>query len=366
MSMNRFSCCGCAACAACCKKDAISMIQDEEGFVYPKIDLNKCTHCGLCRKICSFKKAQGCRVAIDEPINENVKVYVGRNCNSEIVEKSRSGGVFTALSDVVLREGGGIYGVIVDDNLEVVHTCAHSFEGRDRMRGSKYVQSRLDVPIYRDVLQKAKKGDMILFVGTSCQVAAVKSFISGYDENIFFVDIVCHGVVSPLIYKKYLEYISKENNSRIRTIDFRNKAKYGWKDHVETVFFEDEKSLDTVILRNIFYSLNATRPACSKCPYKSQYHPGDITIADCWGVESVAPEYADNQGCSLIFINTEKGKSLFSRCEGSMNVVQVNMSEDIFQQPLHRAYDICEEKRRKFWNEFLIDSDTIFVKYSKQ
>lgn len=361
---DKYSCSGCSACVVVCEYAAISLKSDEEGFLYPEVNYEKCIKCGVCEDVCAFKKAQNERDVIDEELDVSLKVYVGRHFDNGIVENSRSGGVFTALSDYILKEKGYIYGVVINENMKVIHSCADSEEERNRMRGSKYVQSLLDESIYQDIFDKIKMGKKILFTGTSCQIAGLKSTLKGIDDNVYYVDIVCHGVMSPLVYEEYIKRIEKKRNIRVNNIDFRNKKKYGWKEHIETLSI-DGREEDSVVLRNIFYSLNATRPACSKCPFKTQYHPGDITIADCWGIENVAVEYADDRGCSLIFLNSDKGKKLFGKVIDNMDVREVSMSEPLFQQPLHKAYEINEERRMRFWRGFINDSDEIFQRYDK-
>lgn len=362
--MKKENCSGCAACQTICRNHAICMIRDEEGFLYPQVDADKCVNCGMCREICCFRQEQIMRGDIDEEIDVNLMVYVGRHKDMDVVGKSRSGGVFTAISDIVLNECGYVYGAVIDENMNVVHICAQNINERNQMRGSKYVQSFVDEKIYNDIYKKLGKGKRILFVGTSCQVAAAKKLFRGKDEEILYLDIVCHGVVSPLVYRKYIEYVEKKYNSKVVNIDFRNKLKYGWKEHIETLYFNNN-NIDMVSFRNIFYSLNATRPSCGKCPYKTQKHPGDITIADCWGIEHVAEEYADDKGCSLIFLNNEKGKLIFELAKKSLDLKCVNMSKFLFQQPLHKAYTENIEKRKRFWTDFFENSDHVFEKYGR-
>lgn len=364
------NCCGCGVCASICASKAIRMEEDKEGFLYPVVDSAKCNGCGKCSQICSFVRDQKKRDYIDEPLDSNLDIFVGRHKESDIVDSSRSGGIFTALSDYILNNNGYVCGVVEDENKnhDIIHVCSHLPEIRDKMKGSKYVQSRLSNKVYDDIRNCLGAGKKVLFTGTSCQVAGAKSLFSEYEDNIYYVDIVCHGVVSPMVYREYLNYMADKYKATIEHIEFRNKKKYGWKDHVETISINRKSTkecVDSGVFKKIFYSLCATRPSCSKCPYKTQYHPGDITIADCWGIEKIEPRFDDNRGCSMIIINSDKGQQLFEVIRKELDVVKTKMCEALFQAPLHKAYDIDKNKRKIFWEDFYEDRKELFRKYDK-
>lgn len=178
------------------------------------------------------------------------------------------------------------------------------------MRGSKYIQSKIG-DTFRNVKSDLVAGHEIIFSGTSCQVAGLKQFLGKDYENLLCIDIVCHGVPSPKVWKAYLAWHERNNNSLIQSVDFRNKGKFGWRDHVETLTFLNLKSIDSKVFRSIFYGHAVLRPCCYECPYKSNRHPVDVTIADYWGIEKVAPEFDDNKGVSLVLVNNEYGDILF-------------------------------------------------------
>jgi coenzyme F420-reducing hydrogenase beta subunit len=336
-------CCGCENCSNVCPVNAINMKQDSEGFQYPMVDNNKCIDCGNCYKICPM-------------INNNEKIigklskpisYAVKNKNNEIRYKSRSGGVFTALSNLILKQNGVVYGCILNNNFEAVHIRADNYVDRDKMRGSKYVQSRME-DIQKKIGLDLKNGKTVLFTGTSCQVKGIRNSIPhNLQDKLFCVDIVCHGVPSPKIWKEYLEFQRKKYGKVIDGVDFRNKKIYGWREHVESIFI-DGKRYDSKIYTNLFYNHVIIRPSCFNCPFKSIYHPGDITIADCWGIENAIPDFDDDKGVSLVLINNYKGKKFFGEVDKNLIYKKIEL-EKCMQPPLKGNF-ILPNFRKDFWN----------------
>lgn len=272
-----------------------------------------------------------------------MRTFAVKHLDKHIVDQSRSGGIFTAISDFFLKNDGVIYGCVLDENLRAIHVRAIDENTRNRMRGSKYVQSDM-----RDVFPQVKldldSGKPVLFTGTSCQIAGLKGFLQKKYENLLCIDIVCHGVPSPLIWGNYLKW-----QGNVQEVDFRNKQKYGWRDHVETLV-TDKKSIDSRVWTNIFYSHNALRPSCYECPFKSIYHPGDITIADYWGIEKAAPEFDDNKGVSLVMVNSEKGELWFDKTK-EYTIWKETRIEDSMQPPLIAPFP-KPKTREQFWEDF--------------
>lgn len=269
-------------------------------------------------------------------------VYAVKHKNSEVIDKSRSGGVFTALSDAFL-DGGIVYGCVLNKSFKAIHIGASEKEDRDKMRGSKYVQSSLE-QTFRAIRNHLDNNEKVLFSGTSCQVAGLKKFLQKDYSNLLCVDIVCHGVPSPKVWKSYID--SYDN---VISVDFRNKKDFGWKNHVETVVTEG-KIIHSKVWTNIFYSGNALRPSCYECPYKSIFHPGDITIADYWGIEKAAPEFDDNKGVSLVLVNSEKGKESFELCKKFLIWKETSI-EDSMQRTFLRSEE-RPKKREQFWKDY--------------
>lgn len=281
------------------------------------------------------------------------RVYAVKHKDFNIRINSRSGGVFTALSDYVLKQGGIVYGCILTDHFKAIHIRAETKEKRDLMRGSKYVQSDLQ-QTYKNIKFDLNKGLLVLFSGTSCQVSGLKSYLGSQFDKLICVDIVCHGVPSPIIWDSYVKWMESKYQGTCINVDFRNKEKFGWSNHKETLVIQDgfgkKIEVDSTIYANLFYSNNITRPACHKCPYKSIYHPGDITIADYWGVDKAAPGFSDNNGVSLVLINNNTGNDLFSNIKQDIDYKECRI-EDSMQEPLIRPYPI-PKTRSLFWKRY--------------
>lgn len=276
-------------------------------------------------------------------------VYAVHHKNQGVRDASRSGGVFTALSDAVLDKNGVIYGCVLDENFNAIHIRANNAKDRNRMRGSKYIQSNLG-----DTFQNIKKdlvaGITVLFSGTSCQVAGLKKYLGKDYDNLICIDIVCHSVPSTKVWKEYLKWQEKKKKSKVKKVDFRNKKDYGWREHIETLYFENGKKKDSKVFANLFGQRNIVRPCCYECPYKSIMHPGDITIADYWGIEKAAPEFDDNKGVSLVLVNNEFGQKIFDNVKDMLKYKKTRI-EDSMQPALVAPFERPAE-REQFWSDF--------------
>ena len=295
-------------------------------------------------------------------------VYAVKNRDEERM-KSQSGGMFAALSDVILDRGGIVYGCVFNEKFEAVHVRAAGKEERDVMRKSKYVQSNM-LDVMTEILDDLKNGKEVLFSGTSCQVAGVRSFINKNDaslsEKLYCVDLVCHGVPSPLVWKDYLLWERNKAGSEIKNVICRNKLKFGWKPHVVTIDFENGNSTDSRVFPMLFYSHKLLRPACYKCPYKDVIHPGDVTIGDFWGIENVLPDFRDEKAVSLVLVNDQKGAELFDLCRGILSCKETELNEATLQRPLISPYDV-PENREQFWKDYQTHKfDYIAKKYGSR
>lgn len=341
-------CCGCGACEAVCPRHSIAMVEDKEGFLYPKIDRNLCIECGLCEARCSFQSS----LSGSSCLYEVRETYAVKHKNIDIRKDSRSGGFFTEVSNLFLDKGGVIYGSILDCNMAVKHIRADSKAERDKMRGSKYVQSVIEPELYKQVKIDLMNGLPVLFTGTSCQIAAVRSYLVHDYPNLFCLDIVCHGVPSPMVFRDIVHYWERKKNRRVLDFNFRNK-KYGWNTHVETIYFEGGKSKNSCLFTELFYQHNILRPSCFVCPYKSLKHPGDITIADYWGIDQAAPGFNDNCGVSLVLVNSECGEKVFEQIQ-SMGMIECVKTEiEKSMQPPLRAPFKKPDGREQFWKDYL-------------
>lgn len=338
---NLYKCCGCEICADICPSKAIVMKEDKEGFKYPIVDNNKCTNCGRCLKICPIRKN-----TFKVEKYEKSQAFAVKHKNEQDRMESRSGGIFTALSDVVLNNNGIIYGCILNEKFEATHYRADNKEIRDLMRGSKYVQSSMK-KIVNQVIEDLKNNKMVMFTGTGCQVQGIRQAIpTRLQKKLLLIDIVCHGVPSPKIWREYLSYIANKYNGQITAVDFRNKKEYGWKDHVESIEVNGIR-YDSKIYTNLFYNHVIIRPSCFKCPYKNLNRPGDITIADFWGIDDAICGFNDNRGVSLVLINNDIGKKYFEKSKNDIVFKSVDL-EKTLQPPLKSNF-IEPSNRKKFW-----------------
>lgn len=320
--IEKKDCCGCSACVQCCPKQCISLFEDEEGFLYPKVDVSLCIDCGLCEKVCPVMH-QG------EP-HKPLKVYAARNNDEEIRRQSSSGGIFTRLAEEVILEGGVVFGARFDENWEVEHGYVETMEGLAAFRGSKYLQSRMG-NCFKDVRTFLKQGRKVLFSGTPCQVSGLKKFLRSEYDNLLTVDFVCHGVPSPGVWRTYLkETIAREceknsvssdpisvEDARVESISFRDKC-VGWKKYSFTLTLsatqrsgaKNTVSLSEVFPENIFMKGFLAdlylRPSCYHCPSKCMKSGSDVTIADLWGAQVILPENDDDKGLSLVMLNNDR------------------------------------------------------------
>lgn len=343
---DKAQCCGCTACASICPKEAITMVPDVLGFKYPKVDLSKCIECGLCEKVCVFNDNYDKSQNLKEP-----KIYAARHKDIHEIETSRSGAAFIAISDYVLDNGGIIYGVGYKDHFRVVHKRATTKEERNEFKGSKYVQSDLD-GIFKQVKEDLKKGYTVLFSGTPCQTAGLNSYVGKkLRENLILVDIVCHGVPSPYIWRDYLAYIEKKYKSNIAKVDFRDKSRIGWSGHIESFVFENGNKIESKLYTNLFYKHIMFRKSCSVCHYTNFKRPSDITLADFWGWYKTDPNInADNKGISLVLVNTEKGRELFEAVKDRMTVVPARLKDCL--QPNLQHPSAIHPKRMEFERDY--------------
>lgn len=291
------------------------------------------------------------------------KVYAVRHRDEAIRAASRSGGIFTALSDAVLQAGGAVYGCVLTEDFQAVHVRAEDEETRNRMRGSKYIQSRMGDCFLR-VREDLQAGKRVLFSGTPCQVAGLKRFLGMEWANLLCVDIVCHGVPSPEVWKKYLEWQEKQAGSKVVFVDFRNKKDFGWSRHVETLKFANRKTINSRIFKTLFFSHHITRPVCTECPFKKTERAGDITIGDYWRIEKAAPEMHDDKGVSLVLVNNEAGARAFEAVKDVLCWKETRLADSMqpalqknFSKPLNR--DV-------FWADFETkDFKYIALKYGE-
>lgn len=332
-------CTGCSACANICPKHCIKMVHDNEGFMRPEIDQNVCVKCEKCRSICPV-----CNHPVDD--KRKPDVYAVQNIDDQEREKSSSGAVFPLLAEYVLDQNGVVFGAGYNNRLEVVHKACVSMDELEALKGSKYVQSDIG-DCYRKAKEYLDARRTVLFTGTPCQIAGLHSFLQKEYSNLFTQDLICHGVPSPFIWRKYLDYREKTEGSDALFASFRNKDK-GWR--VFSLFIEfKNKSIYKETLFNDMYLLMflkniCLRKSCEHCAFKDIHRQSDITLADLWGLKTILPEWDDDKGTSLVMIHTKKGKELLNNISNKIKLQSIeydiavksnpSMTESVTASPL--------------------------------
>lgn len=342
IDINPNTCCGCSACANICAHKAITMEEDDRGFLLPVIDETKCVECGLCLKVCDFKKEkqQDCNTS---------HIYSLIYNDTSVVKQSSSGGAFTAFSNVILKAGGMIVGAVMESDFSVHHVLTCDVEIRDQMRGSKYVQSSMG-DIYSAIKEALKAGKKVLFSGTPCQCAAVKSVFANKYDNLYIVDFLCHGVPSNKLFKEHIAFLETQYKKRIKSYYFRSK-RYGWNAYSNTETHHDDGSVGTKMINQAFLrffsSSLSLRDSCFHCKYRSQNRCSDVTIADFWDIDKLTGK-TNCTGASLVLTNTEKGNSLIKEANDTIDI-----SEFQYENVAHRIQlspDPYPKRYDEFWS----------------
>lgn len=307
---DKQACCGCGACAQVCPRHCISMTPDQEGFLYPAVNRAACVDCGLCEKVCPLGSRQ--------EIQGQVRARAAFCKDDEIRLNSSSGGIFSLLAEEILQKGGVVFGAAFDSQMMVHHVAVESVCDLGQLRGSKYLQSRMGNS-YQAAKAYLTAGRKVLFSGTACQIAGLKSYLGRPCENLWTVDVLCHGVPAPALWKKYLDEKSREYAVPVEQVSFRDKSE-GWKEYRVTLQLRDGVICSQSVAQNpymqLFLSNICLRPSCHACPFKGFPRVSDLTLGDCWDVEQYAPEMDDDRGTSVVIASTEKGEALWQKIAG--------------------------------------------------
>lgn len=317
---NLQHCTGCRVCEQICPRHCISMEPDPEGFLYPHIDTTSCVECGLCVKHCPIHHTTG-KEGAQEPA-----VYAVWLKDRYKRLQSSSGGAFTAIAVPVLEAGGAVFGCAFDENLVPRHICIRKREDLARLMGSKYVQSDTG-HTFSQVRQLLDDNVTVLYSGTPCQIAGLKSFLHRDYSNLLTVDLVCHGVPGPTLFQEYLGWLGRKHHKKVTSISFRDKSEKGWGEFGRLDFCVEDRVCSKSIIPELdpYFSLflhgETSRTCCYGCAYASPMREGDFTIGDFWGITRFYPELAAHDGVSLLIVNSEKAsfvlrglsKSLFMR-----------------------------------------------------
>lgn len=350
-------CSGCMACAKECPTSCINHIIDDEGFMYPKVDISMCINCDHCVKMCPFTHP-------DEYKHEPISCFGAWSRDDSIRFSSATAGIFMVLAKKFINDGGIVYGAAFDDKLNLTHLRADNLKDLKRLQGSKYLQSDFS-KIYHQVQSDLDNGLQVLVSGTPCQIAGIRAALNC--ENLLLIDILCLGVPSPGVFKKYIESIEKNNNKKVKNINFRDKTT-GWRRYSQTITFEDGTNIsctnDKSPYMRGFLDKIYIRPSCAKCPFSDSRRVGDITIGDYWGVEKSYPELDNEKGVSLVYVNSQKG---FSMLDENKDIEKTEVElKNTLQQALIKPAEL-NIKRADFFVDYKKDDfDKLSKKYMKQ
>lgn len=286
----------------------------------------------------------------------NIKAYACYNTDESIRLNSSSGGVFSLLAEYILEKQGIVYGVTMSEDCYSAEyagiTCTADLP---KLRGSKYLQAKAG-NIFREIKQNLTEGKLVLFSGTGCQVNGLKKFLAKSYDNLLCVDVICHGTPSPALWKKYVQYQESKNNGKLRYINFRCKND-SWKDFgmQEGMSAIPESRLKKIYISKdvdsymqMFLKDYCLRPSCYKCMAK-KVKMSDLTVADFWGIDNVAPEMNDGKGISLVLIRTEAGRRVFENIINKMKLKKVTYEEGCRGNPSEYSSVKRPEERDTFY-----------------
>lgn len=340
------NCCGCEACKQVCPRKCISFQYDEEGFMYPQINKKDCVDCGLCEKVCPIQNKTPHRKPLD--------VLAAYNKNESVRKKSSSGGMFYLLAKKTIENHGVVFGAKFNKTWGVEHDFTEHLEELSLFMGSKYVQSRIGDNFLK-IRAFLKQGRLVLFSGTPCQVKALKLFLRKEYENLLLVEVLCHGVPSPILWEKYIhEQYCMEETTIIEKLSFRWKVSLwetyhlyckrstGGKSKEKSEPFNDSL-WGKAFVQNLFL-----RPSCYSCPVKYLSSGSDITLGDFWGIDHYHKEFNDHKGASLVMVNTKKALAFIDKLDFKY-VESVYEYAVKYNKVIEKAYEL-NGKRKTFYD----------------
>lgn len=331
---DKSQCCGCGACAQRCPNACITMQEDTNGFLYPVVDKDACVDCHLCEQVCPVLN-RGER-------QETLACYAAIHPDEAIRHKSSSGGVFTVLAERVIAGGGVVFGARFNEKWEVVHGFSETIEGLAAFRSSKYVQSAIGES-YVQAERFLKQGREVLFTGTPCQIAGLKRFLRQDYPHLLAVEVACHGVPSPGVWRQYLR-----GRHDVAEVNFRDKST-GWRDY-SVVIGKQKKRHDDDVYMACYLTNHIIRESCFDCPAKQGKSGADILIADLWGMNSIPDLKNDNKGTSAVLVYSSRGLEFVQQC--GINVTDVDVDVVIRNNPSIRENAARPSDYDEFWKKY--------------
>lgn len=301
-----------------------------------------------------------------------LKVYACYNTDKAVRLSSSSGAVFSSLAEEVFSKQGVVYGVAMsEDCYSAEFISVTNREGLAKLRGSKYLQAKVG-NTYRLVKDDLASGKRVLFTGTGCQVNGLKSFLGKEHENLICVDVICHGTPSPALWREYAKYQEKKNRGKLKSINFRCKDdswnNFGMKEVIDDIPEESVKKLyiskEKDSYMQMFLRDYCLRPSCYECVAK-KVKMSDLTIADFWGINDVAPDMNDGMGTSLVLIRTDKGKELFESISSHMKLKEVSYEDGVKGNPAEFRSCARPSQRNTFFDDMhSMDFEELEKKYA--
>lgn len=355
--IEKKNCCGCGACKAVCPTKAIKMQEDEQGFLYPTIDVEKCIGCNKCENTCPISNHL-------EETKFDQRAFLLQHKNRTILLESASGGAFSAIAETIIEMGGVVFGAEYDSKFNVVHGYVENKTDLSKFRNSKYVQSDIR-DSYEKVREFLKQKRYVLFSGTPCQIEGLLNYIGKEMEYLFTVDVVCHAVPSPAVWKTYLSILNDKNIMNLR---FRDKGRFGYlysQFKIESLNNKYE-GIETNIMLRAFFSEICNRPSCYECKFKKRYRRSDFTIWDCFDIEKFTKSKNFNQqdGISRMIIHSVKGNTILSNLKEKC-IIEEKDVEKILSYDSKEIFESVEknEKYYCFWKDFAKDNVSTLLNY---
>lgn len=321
------SCTGCMACMNACAKGAIKFLADEEGFLLPVVDGDKCIDCHLCERSCPEIQNQ-----YQYHYNQgDVDVYAGWNISDRQV--SSSGGAFSSIARFVLEKGGVVYGAFLDEHLDCKHIEVDNIEGLNKLRGSKYIQSTIGLT-FKSAKKNLLAGKYVLFSGTPCQISGLLTYLGKDYDNLVTMDLVCHGVPSNALFKKYIAKLENRlgfaENERVANYEFRRRDGWGESPSISTTMsnLRKIKGIEGLYM-SAFDKAAIFRQSCYQCHYTRATRVGDFSVGDFWGLghQGVPFKYDMTKGVSLLLVNTDKGRGIMKSLDKDNFYVRRSLQE---------------------------------------